>query len=144
MFGGAGVVWFDVEGGMHIDLSPILNVVLQHGAEVIVAVLAPFVYKKIRDRDIREAIAHIADAALVLAITKVKGKTYQDVGELIREVVAQIMADPTAPSQLRSNESVAVQAAAAAVSRAGIVPVQKVTVNADGSLTPVAEVTTPK
>jgi hypothetical protein len=58
------------------------------------------------------------------------------VGELIREVVGEIMTDPASPKQLRTDEGLATRAVAAAVSRAGIVPVQKVAINPDGTMVP--------
>lgn len=117
---------------MHIAIP--LDKILEYGVEVLVGVLGPIVAKNIRDKNVRDFIAHTADAALVLAISKSHG--FQSVGQLIREVVAEIMSDPASPKQLRTNEAEATRAVAAAVSRAGIVPVQKVTINPDGTMVP--------
>jgi len=84
-------------------------------AQVAVAVVGPWILKKIRDRDIREAIAHAADAALVLAIKR--STKFADTGELLRAVVAGILAEPTAPSMVRKNVANAERAAAAAIAR---------------------------
>ena len=84
-------------------------------AQLVVTVVGPWVLKKIRDRDIREAIAHAADAALVLAITK-SGK-FADYGVLLRAVVAGILTDPSAPKQVTRNSEAAERAAAAAIAR---------------------------
>jgi hypothetical protein len=117
---------------MHIALP--FDRILEYGAELLVGVLGPVVAKNIRDKNVRDFIAHTADAALVLAISKSQG--FMSVGELIREVVAEIMTDPASPKQLRKNEALATRAVAAAVSRAGIVPVQKVAINPDGTMVP--------
>lgn len=120
---------------MHINLSSIpFPSILQYGAELIVGILAPIVAKNIRDKNVRDFIAHTADAALVLAMSKSHG--FQSVGDLIREVVAEIMNDPAAPAQLRKNEDTTTRAVAAAISRAGIIPVQRVSVNPDGTMVP--------
>lgn len=87
----------------------------QFVAQVVVAIFGPWILKKIRDRDIREAIAHAADAALVLAIKR--STKFDDVGELLRAVVAGILADPAAPSMVRKNVANAEKAAAAAIAR---------------------------
>jgi len=120
---------------VHINLSSIpFPSIFQYGAELIVGFLAPIVAKNIRDKNVRDFIAHTADAALVLAISRSKG--FQSVGELIREVVSEIMSDPASPKQLRTDETAATKAVAAAVSRAGIIPVQKVAINPDGTIVP--------
>lgn len=84
-------------------------------AELVVAVVGPWVLKKIRDRDLREAIAHAADAALVLAIKK--SNKFADYGDLIRAVVDGILEDPSAPKQVKKSPELAERAAAAAIAR---------------------------
>ena len=84
-------------------------------AGAVVTVVGPWILKKVKDRDLREAIAHTADAALVLAIHK--NDKFADAGQLLRAVVAAILADPLAPKQLKSNQTLAAQAAAAAIAR---------------------------
>ncbi len=113
--------------------------ILQAIAALAVTVLAPIVTRKIQKRETREAIANVADAALVLAIMAAKSKTFTDLGELIREVVANIMRDPAAPRQLREDSNLAMKAAAAAISRAGLAAVQTVHANADGTITPLTK-----
>jgi hypothetical protein len=117
---------------MHLSLP--INTIMQYGAELLVGILAPIVAKNIRDKNVRDFIAHTADAALVLVMSKSNGFT--SIADLIKQVVDEIMADPASPSQVRSSETTATKAVAAAVSRAGIIPVQKVIVNPDGTIVP--------
>lgn len=84
-------------------------------AEIVVAVIGPWILKKVKDRDLREAIAHTADAALVLAIRK--STKFASTGELLRAVVEGILKDPTAPRQLKKDPERAERAAAAAIAR---------------------------
>lgn len=125
---------------MHISFP--INTIMQYGAELLVGILGPIVAKNIRDKNVRDFIAHTADAALVLVMSRSNG--FQSIADLIKQVVDQIMADPASPSQVRTNEAKATTAAAAAVSRAGIIPVQKVVVNPDGTIVPQTHAITPR
>lgn len=120
-----------------------LSDILKWAAELAVVVLGPLVTKQLRDRQVREAIAHVADAALVLVIQKARNGTIQNIAELVREVAAEVLRTPAAPKQLARNPALATTAAAAAVARAGIVPVQAVHVNPDGTLVPQTKLVLP-
>jgi len=106
-------------------------------ASLAVLIVGPIVAKKIRDREVRETLANIADAALVLAISKSKGQTFADLGDLIRFIVQGILTDPRTPATVQKDTLRAEQAAAAAVARAGLAGVQTLQVNADGTMVPV-------
>jgi hypothetical protein len=118
---------------VNIPLESVLAVAEPFLKFVVAPALAVWVGKKIHDRDTREALAVAADAALVLAIRKSKGNgAIKDIAELVREVVAGILANP----KVTNNPQVAEVAAAAAVARAGLATVQRVHMNPDGTMVP--------
>lgn len=86
-------------------------------AALVVTVLTPYVTKKVRDHDIRQAIAQAADAALVLAVKKWRSNGLGDIASLLRLIVEGLMSDPAAPKQLKKSPALAERAAAAAVAR---------------------------
>ncbi len=86
-------------------------------AQIAVIPIGAWFTKKIRDRDIRDAIVHSADAALVLAIQKTKGNGIRNLAELVQIVVQGIVNDPRAPRQVKANPEAAATAARAAIAR---------------------------
>lgn len=123
---------------MTIPTELILPFLSQFATTVIVPVLGAWILKKVKDRDVREAIASSADAALVFAIRKSKQNgAIADIAELVREVVKEILTDPNVPNVAKNDPTVVERAAAAAVARSGVVlPVQRIHVNPDGTLVP--------
>jgi len=86
-------------------------------AQLAVIPVGAWLAKKVRDREIRDAIMHTADAALVLAIQKTKGNGIRNLAELVQIVVQGIVNDPKAPRQVRTNPDAAATAARAAIAR---------------------------
>ncbi|MGI0150165.1 MAG: hypothetical protein ACREDF_11625, partial [Thermoplasmata archaeon] len=86
-------------------------------AQIAVIPIGAWLAKKVRDRDVREAIVHAADAALVLAIQKTKGNGIRNLAELVQIVVEGIKLDPSAPRAVRNNPNAAATAARAAIAR---------------------------
>lgn len=115
-----------------IPISSIISVAEPILKLVVAPVLGAWLLKKIRDRDTREALAVAADAALVLAIKKSHDKGLKNLGELIREVVSGILANPA----VTNNPGIAENAAAAAVARAGLASIQRIYINPDGTMVP--------
>jgi len=86
-------------------------------AQIAIIPVGAWFAKQVRDREIRDAIIHTADAALVLAIQKTKGNGIRNLAELVQIVVQGILNDPTAPRQVRNNTGAALTAARAAIAR---------------------------
>ena len=84
---------------------------------IVVPVLGGWFLKKVRDRDVRETILHVADSALALAIQKSNGNGFKNLAELVALIVDGMMEDPSTPKVVKKNPSLAVAAARAAIAR---------------------------
>lgn len=86
-------------------------------ARIAIVPIGVWLAKKIHDGDVRAAILHAADSALVLAIQKGKGNGYKNIAELVQIVVQGMLEDPAAPNILKKNPELAAGAARAAIAR---------------------------